>query len=82
MRQTSIKSDRVAELIERISSKTGESKVEAVTVALERRLKEIEGDARAERSLDWLRSAVWPQLPERVRGKAPSKAEQEELLGF
>jgi antitoxin VapB len=82
MRQTSIKSDRVAELIERISSKTGESKVEAVTAALERRLKEIEGDARAERALDWLRSAVWPRNPDRFRGKAPSKQEQEDLLGF
>jgi antitoxin VapB len=82
MRQTSIKSDRVADLIDRIASTTGESKVDAVTTALERRLKEIEGDARAERALDWLKNAVWPRLPEGIRGKAPTKEEQEELLGF
>jgi antitoxin VapB len=82
MRQTSIKSDHVAELIDRIAAATGESKVEAVTAALESRLREIEGDARAERALDWLKSAVWPRLPESIRGKAPTKEEQEELLGF
>jgi antitoxin VapB len=82
MRQTSIRSDRVAELIERIASRTGESKVETVTVALERRLKELEGDARVERALGWLRSVVWPELPEGVRGKAPTKEEQEDLLGY
>jgi antitoxin VapB len=82
MRQTSIKSDRVAELVERVARRTGQSKVEAVTEALERRLKELEGGARAERTLDWLRSSVWPELPEGTSGKAPSKVEQEELLGF
>jgi antitoxin VapB len=82
MRQTSIKSERVAELIERIATRTGESKVEAVTIALERRLKELEGGGRGDRTLDWLKGEVWPELPEGVRGKAPSKEEQEELLGF
>jgi antitoxin VapB len=82
MRQTSIRSDRVAELIEQIASRTGESKVETVTAALERRLKELEGDARAERTLGWLRSFVWPELPEGVRGRAPTKEDQEDLLGY
>lgn len=82
MKQTSIKSDHVADLIERIVSRTGESKVTAVTVALERRLEELEGDVRAERTIDWLKTAVWPRLPAGNRGKAPSKEEQEELLGF
>lgn len=82
MRQTSIKSDRVADLIDLISARTGESKVEAVTVALERRLKELEGGGRAKRTTDWLENSVWPALPEESRGRAPSKEEQEELLGF
>lgn len=82
MKQTSIKSDRVAQLIEQIASRTGESKVKAVTVALERRLKEVESADHANRALAWLKSAVWPQLPDGARGKAPSKDEQEDLLGF
>lgn len=37
---------------------------------------------RAAKILAWLEKDVWSQLPEDVRGHAPSKAEQEELLGF
>jgi antitoxin VapB len=82
MKQTSIKSDRVADLLEKIVNYTGESKVDAVTVALERRLKDLERRNRAERTLAWLEASVWPSLPEESKGKAPSKEEQEELLGF
>ena len=82
MRQTSIKSDRVAQLLDQITAKTGESKVEAVRVALERRLEELQGSNQAQRTIEWLETIVWPQLPSEVRGKAPSKEEQEELLGY
>lgn len=82
MKQTSIKSDRVAELLERITARTGETKVEAVTRALEERSEALRGDAdSAERTLQWLRAAVWSDLPE-DRRHAPTKEEQEELLGF
>ncbi len=82
MKQTSIKSDRVAELLEDILERTGESKVKAVTVALERRLEELKTHNRAERTLNWLETHVWPQLTPEIRGRAPTKQEQEELLGF
>ena len=82
MRQTSIKSDRVADLLDEITRRTGESRVDAVTIALEHRLQELAGGARAERALVWLESAVWPKLPQETRGRAPSREEQEELLGF
>jgi antitoxin VapB len=82
MKQTSIKSDRVAELLERITRHTGESKVEAVTVALEQRWQALAARNRADHTLAWLEASVWPNLPARVRGKAPSKEEQEDLLGY
>lgn len=82
MKQTSIKSDRVAELLEGIVRQTGETKVEVVTRALEERLQKLEAQGRAARTLNWLRTCVWPQLPAEQRGLAPAKEEQEELLGF
>ena len=81
MRQVNLKSDRVALLLEQLTQRTGETKVEAVTKALEERLRELEAKDRAARTLTWLRTTVWPNL-ETQRGQAPSKEEQEELLGF
>lgn len=82
MKQVNLKSDRVAVLLEQITRRTGETKVDAVTKALEERLQELEVKDRTARTLTWLRTTVWPNLPEMQRGRAPSKEEQEELLGF
>ena len=82
MRQINLKSDRVATLLEQITQRTGETKVDAVTRALEERLQDLEATDRAARTLAWLQTTVWPTLPETQRGKAPSKEEQEDLLGF
>ncbi len=81
MRQTSFKSERVADLIDKITEVTGESRVEAVTHALEQRLVLLKRRNRAKRTLDWLEAAVWSQLGAND-GKAPSKSDQEEMLGF
>ena len=82
MKQVKLKSDRVASLLEQLTQQTGEIKVDAVSRALEERLQELEAKDRATRTLDWLKTTVWPNLPEVQRGHAPSKEEQEELLGF
>ncbi len=82
MKQTSLKSDRVAQLLDEITERTHETRVEAVTAALERRLDALQRSDRAERALAWLEHAVWSRLPAGARGKAPSDEEQEELLGF
>ncbi|CAN5573115.1 hypothetical protein BH24DEI1_BH24DEI1_00180 [soil metagenome] len=82
MKQTSIKSDRVTDLLEQITQRTGETKVKVVTRALEERLQQLEARDRAARTLAWLKASVWPDLPEKQRGHAPSKEEQEDLLGF
>lgn len=81
MRQTSIKSDRVAGLLEEITARTGETKVEAVTRALEHRLRALPEESAEGRTLDWLRTSVWSSLGEDY-GRAPTKEEQEDLLGF
>lgn len=82
MKQVNLKSERVATLLGQITEKTGESKVDAVTKALEGRLQELEAGDRAARTLEWLDTAVWSNLSDKERGHAPSKEEQEALLGF
>lgn len=82
MRQTSIKSDRVAELLDDLVGLTGESKVDAVERALEDRLRRQRANAGAEQLVTWLESSVWSKLPAGVRGAAPSPEEQDELLGY
>ena len=82
MKQVNIKSERVAELLEQVIAQTGETKVDAVANALESRLLSLRADANAQRTLDWLKTMVWSKLDTEDKGRAPSKEEQEELLGF
>lgn len=78
----SLESDQVAFLLEQITRRTGETNLDAVTRALEERLRELEIKDRATLTLTWLQTVVWPNLAEAQRGSAPTKHEQEELLGF
>ncbi len=82
MRQTSVRSDRVAELLDALVRRTGEARVDAVERALEGRLRHLEADDRAAATVSWLEHDVWSRLPPGVRGHAPTKDEQEALLGF
>lgn len=82
MRQTSVRSDRVAELLDALVRRTGEAKVEAVERALEVRLRQLEAEDRAAAAVAWLEHEVWSRLPSGVRGRAPTREEQEALLGF
>ena len=82
MRQTSVRSDRVAELLDALVRRTGEAKVEAVERALEGRLRQLEAADRASATVAWLEQDVWSRLPNGVRGRAPTREEQEALLGF
>ena len=77
MQQINLKSDKVATLIEKITAQTGESKIEAITKALEKRLQELKAKNNAERTLTWLKTSVWTN-----KDDAPTKEEQEKLLGF
>ncbi|HET8986078.1 MAG TPA: hypothetical protein VFN03_10000 [Trueperaceae bacterium] len=53
-----------------------------MTKALEDRLLRLRSDGELVRVVTWLQHAVWSRLPEGVRGTAPSKEEQEAILGF
>lgn len=82
MRQTSVRSDRVAELLDALVRRTGEARVEAVERALEVRLRHLEAEDRAAATVAWLERDVWSRLRPGVRGHAPSKDEQEAILGY
>lgn len=82
MKQTNVKSDRVALLLEEVMHRTGESKVTAVQNALELRLKQLDAAQYSDELLGWLESSVWSRLPAEERGRAMSKAEEESILGY
>jgi len=82
MRQFSIKNDRAAELLERITRLTGEGKTEAVVHALELYQAKLLGEREAEAVITSIRRAVHPYVLPAYRGKAPSKSEIEDELGM
>ena len=81
MKQINIKNDVAAELLERAVKLTRQGKTETVTRALELYLKSLEADARADAAIRLVEERLHP-LIESDLGEAPSKAEQEALLGF
>ncbi len=82
MKQISIKNERAADLLERVVLVTNESKTDAVTHALELYLKSLEASKRADAAIAFVREKIHPNLEPGQLGRAPSKKEQEELLGM
>lgn len=60
---------------------TDESKTDAVTRALALYLKSLEASKRADAAIAYVRERIHPNLEPGQLGRAPSKKEQEELLG-
>lgn len=81
-----IKNLETERLAAEVAELAGESKTQAVTVALrERRERLRRGETleqRRERIKRFLEEEVWPQIPPDVRGKSITKAEREEILGY
>ena len=81
-----IKNPDVERLVEEVAAVTGESKTEAVRVALlERRARlrtRITADARARRVQRFLEGEVWAVLPADQVGRPPERGEREEILGY
>ena len=81
-----IKDPETERLASEVAALTGESKTGAVRTALRERkerlaLQRAVGDrGHAIRAL--LEHEVWPSLPEGAHGRAPSQAEQDEILGY
>jgi len=81
-----IKNPDVEALAAELAELTGESKTETVRRALvERRARlrfRVTDDARKSRIRTFLEQEVWSRVPEDQLGKAPDKAEREEILGY
>jgi len=81
-----IKNAEVERLAAEIAGLTGETKTEAVRRALaERRARlrtRIADASRADRIRRFLEREVWSRIPENQLGKAPDRAEREEVLGY
>lgn len=81
-----IKDPETERLAAEIAALTGESKTGAIRAALRERKQRLAlqrpGTDRAGELRRWLESEVWPTLPPKRRGRAPSQEEQDELLGY
>ena len=80
-----IKHSEVERLAAELADLCGESKTEAVRQALlerRRRLRvQLPGSLRREQLLAFLQAEVWSRVPPEQLGRAPTKAEREEILG-
>lgn len=81
-----IKHTEVESLAAEVADLTGESKTEAVRQALlERRRRlslKVPGSVRRDQLLGFLQAEVWSRVPQDQLGRAPTKAEREEILGL
>ena len=68
-----IKNAEVERLAAEVARLTGETKTQAIRVALEERRRRlstgVDPEAREAEILRWLETEVWPQVPEELRGK-------------
>ncbi len=82
MRQINIKNDAAAKLLDDVMKATGQDKTEAVISALELYLKSLSASKRAEAAIALARDRLHPAIDPKHLGRAPSKKEQEDLLGM
>ncbi len=81
-----IKNRKVEELLETVVQMTGESKTEAVRLALAERLDRLSlhrvNTPDQTRFLTFLQNEIWAQIPARLRGIRLSKEEEADILGY
>lgn len=81
-----IKNREVEELASEVARLTGESKTEAIRMALTERRQRLEQGldpaGRAERLRSFFAEEIWQVLPAGERGRPISKREREEILGY
>ena len=82
MKQVNIKNDYFAELLDKAMAMTGKGKTEIAIKALEWYIKSLEADKRAEAAIRLIKERIHPYISPEYQGRAPSKEEQEELLGM
>ncbi len=81
-----LKSVEVERLADEVAEMTGETKTEAVRMALQERkerlaLRVVPGDTK-EDLLRFLREEIWPKIPPDLLGRGISQEEQDEILGY
>ena len=81
-----IKNAEVERLATEVAQLTGESKTQAVKVALEERRRRltsgIDPAARTAALLEWLERDVWSHVPPELRGQPHDSARDNEILGY
>jgi antitoxin VapB len=81
-----IKNEEAERLAAEVAALAGETKTQAIAVALRERLERLRAaesrEDRAARIKRVLEEEIWPLVPPEVRGKRITKAEREEILGY
>jgi antitoxin VapB len=80
-----IKNAEVERLAAEVARKAGESKTEAIRVALDERNQKLDQQSRnrsMEELWEYLEKEVWPHIPPDILGKGISQEEQDEILGY
>ena len=81
-----IKNPEVERLAAEVARLTGETKTQAIRVALEERRRRLSSDvdreARAAEILRWLETEIWPQVPEELRGRPHDSRGDDEIIGY
>ena len=81
-----IKNAEVERLAAEVAGLTGESKTQAIKVALEERRRRlasgIDPAARAAEALEWLEREVWSHVPEEERGLPHDSARDDAIIGY
>lgn len=80
-----IKNNDVETLLDKLIASTGESKTEAVRVALNERLQRLAIETASPpktRLAAFLETELWAQIPQNLYGTTITKAEEEEILGY
>ncbi len=80
-----IKNPEVERLAADVAALTGDTKTEAIRKALQDRKSRLSlsvVESRREHLWRFLEEEIWADLPDDVRGKEISQAEQDEILGY
>ena len=84
-----IKDRETEALVAELAAMTGETKTGAVRKAARERLERLRLQSGrpnpkkdAESFRRWLETEIWPLIPDELLGKAITKAEREEILGY
>jgi antitoxin VapB len=78
-----IKNLEVENLASQVAAMTHVGKTEAIRVALLEKKERLQAarDERTKATLEWLRTEVWPRVPEEARGRL-TREEEDEVLGY